>query len=201
MAETPEAFDPSLLRAARQGDTAAARDLLVRYLPRLRAFVRLRMPVDVRARESSLDAVQSVCGELLGELHRFEFRGETEFRGWLFTGALNKLRNKRRGLHQRKRDVAREAAATADNDIDAVIAESGLLPSPSQAAIGNEAAERLERAFDQLPEHYQEVIALARIARLPHAEIALRIGKSETATRQLLGRALIDLASRIATRG
>jgi DNA-directed RNA polymerase specialized sigma24 family protein len=45
-----------------------------------------------------------------------------------------------------------------------------------------------------LPEHYREVIALARIAELPHREIAAQLGKTEEATRILLYRALAALA-------
>ncbi len=187
--------DRSLLAAATRGDAAAAQALLQGYLTRLRAFVRMRMPADLRARESSLDVVQSVCCELLGELDGFEFRGEADFRGWLFTAALNKLRNKHRFQRQQKRDRSREGALPEGADMDALLASSGLLGTPSQVAIGVETMERLERAFDSLPEHYREVISLARIAGLPHAEIARRLDKTEQATRQLLGRALVQLAT------
>ena len=62
--------------------------------------------------------------------------------------------------------------------------------SPSQAAIAREDLDRLERAFEQLPADYQQVIRLARIVGLSHAEIATEIGRSEGAVRVFLHRAL-----------
>jgi RNA polymerase sigma factor (sigma-70 family) len=79
--------------------------------------------------------------------------------------------------------------------VDALLQASGPLGTPSQVAIGLEAIERMQQAFDALPEHYREVISLARIAGLPHVEVARRMGKTEQATRQLLGRALVQLAT------
>ena len=54
--------------------------------------------------------------------------------------------------------------------------------------------ERLQRAFSTLPDEYREVITLARVVGLPHAEIAVKLGKSEGAVRILLHRALARLA-------
>ena len=47
------------------------------------------------------------------------------------------------------------------------------------------------------PEHYREVIVLARIVGLPHGEIAARMERTEAATRNLLGRALTRLAEEL----
>jgi len=68
------------------------------------------------------------------------------------------------------------------------------IASPSQVAMSNEAANRMESAFDQLDDAQREVILLARIARLSHAEIAQSMGRTEQATRSLLSRALARLA-------
>ena len=60
--------------------------------------------------------------------------------------------------------------------------------------MGREAIDRIEAAFDALPEHYREVIVLARIVGLPHREIAERLGKTEVAVQGLLTRALVKLS-------
>ena len=45
----------------------------------------------LRNREDSVDIVQSVCRELVEHQDSFEFRGESQFRSWLFTAALDDL--------------------------------------------------------------------------------------------------------------
>ena len=70
----------------------------------------------------------------------------------------------------------------------------GRSPTPSQAAIGHEERQRIEAAFDQLPEDYREIITLIRIAKLSHKEAGERTGRSEQASRALLRRALLALS-------
>ena len=67
--------------------------------------------------------------------------------------------------------------------------------------MGKEALAALERAFDQLPEHFREVITLARVAGYSHAEIAAATGRTEVAARQLLHRAMAALSSELARAG
>jgi hypothetical protein len=52
---------------------------------------------------------------------------------------------------------------------------------------------RLEVVFAQLPEDYRQVITLARIVGLSHAEIAGEMGRNEGTVRVLLHRALVRL--------
>ena len=56
---------------------------------------------------------------------------------------------------------------------------------------------RFEAAFDRLTAEQREVVSLARILRLPHKEIAARMGKSEVAVRSLLSRALVALSAEL----
>jgi RNA polymerase sigma-70 factor (ECF subfamily) len=94
----------ALVAAARNKDEAALQQLLVRNLPGLEAFVRLRMGAALRGLMTAPDLVQSVCREVLEDLGDFEFRGEGPFRHWLFVRAENKLREKHRYHHRDKRD-------------------------------------------------------------------------------------------------
>lgn len=176
-----------LVTKATHGDARTLDALLVRFMPRLRAFVRLRSNSLVRQSESCSDLVQSVCREVLEGAVAFEYRGEAAFRAWLFRTALNKILERTRGLTQQKRDVRREVGGHA--------ADYGELqardPTASQMAAANELQERMESAFDLLPDDYREVIALSRIVGLSHAEIAEQLGRSEGAVRMLLSRALV----------
>lgn len=163
--------------------------IVARFLPRLHAYVRLHMSAPLRAREASVDVVQSICRELLEERDRFVYQGEGQLVSWLLTNAMNKLRERARYHGRQKRDAARELPAERADP--AVYAS---LLTPSRAAIQHEEVARLERALASLSDDDREVIVLARIVRLPHREIARRLARSETATRSLLGRALTRLA-------
>src|SRR5258705_6880905 len=76
-----------LAERAAAGDRAALDELVVRHVDGLRAFVRLRVGPELRARESSSDLVQSVCREVLQDARRFQHAGESAFKSWLYTTA------------------------------------------------------------------------------------------------------------------
>lgn len=180
-----------MLDAATAGDECAMNVLVDECMPRLHAYVRIHMGLELRAREGSLDIVQSVCREVLESVDSsFEFRGRAPFLSWLFTVTLNKLRKRHRDIHRDKRDVDRERGDGV-SDVDA----AGYVSlTPSRAVIAREDLERLEQAFDQLPTDYREVITLSRIIGMSQAQIAERMGRSEAAVCKLLGRALTQLA-------
>jgi RNA polymerase sigma-70 factor (ECF subfamily) len=167
-------------------------EVVARYLPRLHAYVRLHMGGALRAREQSLDVVQSICREVLEERGRFEYQGEGQLVSWLLTAATNKLRERARFHGRQKRDADREQAA---DRVDSRVYAS--LVTPSQDVVRAERIEALEQALQRLPDEYREVIVLARIVGLSHAEISQRMGKEGSATRNLLGRALTRLADEL----
>lgn len=188
--------DRALFELARAGDNGAVEQLIERYLPRLHAFIRLRLGDRVRAREATTDVVQSVCRELIAASPGFEFRGEERFRDWVFTAALNKIRDKQRFHGRDKRDGARERDAD-----DAGLSLAATYLTPSVDAIGRETAEALAAALAELSDEHREVITLARVVQLPHAVIAESMGRSEPAVRQLLVRALLQLSTHLKRRG
>ena len=163
--------------------------LVARYLPRLHAYVRAQMGPALRAREASVDLVQSVCREVLEDREQFEFRGEGAFLSWLLKAALNKLRERAR-FHGRLR-----RAADREQQLPDGVVYQGL--SPSGEAMGLEEIERLEAALDELSDDYREVIVLARILRMPHGDIAAHMGRTVPAVRNLLGRAIAQLGHRM----
>jgi len=189
-----------LLESASQGDESAVETLLRRYLPGLRAFIRLRSGPLVRARESSEDLAQSVCREVLQHIDRFQHGNETGFKHWLFTTAMRRIQNKHEYWKAQKRDAARDVpidAGRSEGMNEALLTCYRSFSSPSQHAMANEELERIERAFDALTDEEREVISLARIVGLSHREIGEKLGKSEGATRVALHRALIKLAERL----
>ncbi len=187
--------DPSrsLVEAASRGDAASVHALLERFLPQLHAFVRLQMGSELRARESSLDLVQSACREVLEHVDRFRYTGETDFRHWLFTTALRTVRNRVAYHRAGKRDAGREFATPSGSDAS-LLAAYATIRTPSEEVIAREGLEAFESAFARLPEHYREVVLLSRLVGLSHEEIATSMGRSESSVRNLLYRALAELA-------
>lgn len=185
--------EAQLIARAKGGDGGAQDELCRRHLPGLVAWVRLKLKRHrvVAERESSMDVVQTVFRQALGDLGRFEYRGGNSFRNWLLTYADNKLRNR-----QQYHDAARR---TPDREVEAAVSQFyGSIATPSQVVSAKESVQRFERAFAKLSETDQEIILLARIEGLSHAEIGERMGISVDASKQALRRAQVRLASHMA---
>lgn len=177
-----------LFAAGRAGDDESLGHLLVRFLPDLRAFVRLQLGAELREREAVSDVVQSVCLELLRNPARFDFRGEPEFRGWLFQAVANELRDKRRYWNAKKRRPRSDLL-----DDEALLAAYHSL-TPSQVAIAREDLQRIEHAFERLSEQHARILLLHRFAGLDISALAEIFERSPEATRKLLHRAQVALA-------
>lgn len=167
--------------------------LLVRHLPAVEGYLRLRMGPLLRAKESALDLVQSVARGALEDLAKFEFRGEGPFRQWLFARARHKLLEHVRHHRQARRDVRREVPIASESWLG-LLANRGATDSPSGTLVNAEAIAAIERAFDEMPEEWQEAITLHRLGGLSHAEVATMMGKTEGAVRNLVYRGLGRLA-------
>jgi RNA polymerase sigma-70 factor (ECF subfamily) len=183
-----------LLARLKAGDREAIDALMRRNLTGLRSYVRLHSGPLLRAREASGDLVQSVCREVLEHMDRFRFPSEAGFRRWLYVTAMRKIRRRYEYWGAQRRDAGRDvhldAVAPGGDLTDAYAA----LGTPSQVAMANEGVERIERAFDRLPEAYREAIVLARIVGLSTPELSERLGRTEGATRTMLSRATARLA-------
>lgn len=191
--ESPDEWSKVVARASR-GEREALEELLVRHMPRLRAFIRLRAGPLARANDDSSDLVQSVCVEVLVKSPLLSFDNEAAFRHWLFTEATRKILKRARFHRAQKRDAQR--AQSLDSAIAACYSS---FASPSQQLAAREQLERVEAAFDQLEERERELISLAYIVGLSRAQIGLRLGLSEGAVRTALHRALARLASEVDT--
>ena len=178
---------------AARGDPVAVEDLLQRHLSGLRAFVRLRMGPELRAKESASDLVQSACREVLTNLENFRYRSDKQFRCWLFTTALRKVKNKVQYYRAARRDVRREDARQGPDNLESLANIYAQVSTPSQGLALRERVEQLEKAFAEMSEAHREVITLAKVVGLSHREIAAAMGRTESATRVLLFRALAEL--------
>ncbi len=176
--------------------TASFGRMLEASFPKLKKFVHFHSGRVIRSRECDTDIAQSVCREAVADRKQFRYGGSQGMLQWLFTRAKRKIQDRVRYHTAEKRDLARETPIRTPGD-------SGSGPgvqladslTPDRIAIQGEVDRKLMEAIERLPEDYREVVMLSRFQGLSHAEIATRIGRSEVATRKLLHRALVKLAS------
>lgn len=161
------------------------------HLPRVHAFVRRRLRPELKNLEGATEIVQSACGELLGEL-RGNRTAKPTHRWHLLRTALRKVIQKHRYHAARKRDRRRLLPDVAPDAIP------GSGTGPLGKMIADERARTLAAALQRLPEHYQRIVEWIHFERIPHAEAALRLGRSEDACKMLLSRAMVRLAEELA---
>lgn len=171
----------------------SVQELLLRCLPDLRGFVRLKCGSRLRSLESCSDLVQSIYCEVLERKDRIEGRTEGAFRAWLFKTAERKVLDRAR-FHRRARRDAGRRQGSDEGSVDDLVSYASLF-TPSRVAAAREEVERLERAFDELPESQRDAILWSRLAGLPYAEVARLMGTSEGYARVLVSRGLARLSS------
>jgi RNA polymerase sigma-70 factor (ECF subfamily) len=188
--------EEQLVTRASINDAGAVEELLVRHMPALRAYVRLKAGPGVRAHEEMTDLVQSACREVLQDVGQHRWKNEGHFHRWLYVTALHKILDRNRYWKAAKRD-AHEVPLSGLHDMGKVAGCYRAVNTPSEIMQQDEALASLEAVFDQLPADYREVILLSRIVGLSHEEIAEQMGRSKGAISVLLSRALARLATLI----
>ena len=188
-----ERTSEALAAAAASGDRGALEELLLRHLPDLRAYVRLRMGAGVRATDRESDILQSVCREVLQGAERFQYGGDGAFKSWLYTTTVRKLVDREAFHRAEKRDAGR----TEPVEPEALLDSYRRFASPSQILSAADQSARIEAASRELPEEYREVILLSRVVGLDRAGVAREMNRSESSVRNLLHRALARLSEAI----
>ena len=153
----------------------------------------------LRTKLDSVDVVQDALILALAGLKDFTYRNEGDFLRWLSRIAENKLNDIFAKFHADKRDVRREIPFKREESSTERGSFGANVPlhttTPSVLLSRKEQLDRLERAIDNLKPEYRQVVFLARIDRLSHAEIAAKLGKSKGAVAMLLSRALVALTA------
>lgn len=176
-----------LIDRAKSGDRDARESLFKGNLDVLRSFIRRRLGDKLRERETSQDLAQSVCREVLGDLDSFEYRGPASFERWLLSCAENKIRSRSTYWNRERRNVEREERGRLER--------LASFATPSQHMTTKERLEEVDRAFGQLSADYQQVILLSRVDGLSHEEVAAKMERTVSSTKNLLYRALTQLSA------
>jgi len=173
----------SLVTRAKAGSREAFDVLVESFEVRLRSAVQARIGPHLRHSVDVDDVLQETFTRAFQSLSRFEWKGENSFYNWLqgisenlILGAADRHKRRKSFELQRQDCPRRESQATA-----------------SRAMRREERFDRLQKALEALSPDHREVVLLARIEGLQIKEIALRMGRSTSAVKNLLLRALKEL--------
>jgi RNA polymerase sigma-70 factor (ECF subfamily) len=188
--ELPAAF-VRWLAEARTGSAEALGRLLDGCRQYLLLVANEELPSDLQAKVAASDLVQDTF--VKAHEHFAQFRGGTpdELFAWLRRILLNDLANcTRHYVETGKRQLSREVplANTPPANIQNALASEA--DSPRAQLLAREKADALDRALDQLPANYRDVILWRTRDGLPFEEIGRRLDRSERAARKLWVRAL-----------
>ena len=167
-------MDERLLIEAAQRDPSHFAELYEHNFDRVYAYIAYR----VRNREEAQDLTAEVFHQALANIERFEWRG-APFIAWLMRIAANTLADR---WHRNSREPS-----VAEDD------------APEQAAADACIEQRvmLAKLVDTLPDDQRLVILRRFVEQRSLRDIALELGRSEGAVKQLQFRALQALRTRI----
>ncbi len=182
--------------AAIHGDARAVEALMQRLLPGLQGFLYRRADDLILKEETPEDLAQSVCREVLVRMQdgRFTFRGDAEFKQWIYEAALLKLRARARFYRAGRRDVRKR-----NDDTHSFSGHPARVSAtPSRIALAEEQKQKVLAALDHLPERDAQILRLAVLEQVTHQQIAQQLDISESHSRVLLSRALARLSKLLA---
>ena len=180
--------EEELIRRVQAGEEEAFPVLFDRHLKTLTSYARRWLPDRLRRRVSVADVLQEARIAALRRALDFENRGEGSVRNWLL-----------RIVELKVREAVEKHSKTGQRAVDREVSQglrpdtaqfAGRAPSPSQAAVASELKVLADRAFVALPEHYREVVRLARVEQLSLREIAEKTDRSREAVKKLYARAM-----------
>jgi RNA polymerase sigma-70 factor (ECF subfamily) len=162
-----------LARRVSDGDSEAFQTLYERHLDTIYRYVYYK----VGNGQLAEDLTQHIFMKAWEAINRYQWR-ELPFQHWLLRLARNTVID-----HYRSTKPAN--ASLLDPIGDGVDPEEELAQS--------EMIHTLQEAVRQLPDEQREVIVLRFIEQMPHADVALHLGKSAATVRVIQHRALLAL--------
>lgn len=163
-----------LLQRLSQGDSEAAGQVFVAYLPYLRKVIRRQLPAQLRSKLDSLDILQSAWTDVLAGLGKsgWNFESPAQLQSFLVRVMRNRCIDRSR---QHRRPLELEEPL-ADQPIES------RQSSPGDIAQANELWDRL---WALCPPEYREVLRLKREGASA-ADIAAATGLHEGSVRRIL---------------
>jgi RNA polymerase sigma-70 factor (ECF subfamily) len=157
-------------------------NLYERYARTLLVFFQRR----VDDPEVAVDLMADTFTLALERRHQYRGDSDEQLSGWLWSIARSTLReHERRGEAARRgaRRLGRERRALTDREIERI----------EDLASSEDLRTAVARGLDQLPEEQREAVRLRILEGLSYAEIAQRLGLTESGTRTRVTRAMQTL--------
>ena len=175
----PKQFQPELFRS---------------YL-RFLANRTLRSTGALQKKIDASDLVQTVLLKAIEALPQFRGQTKQEFAAWLRQILANKLVDKAKHFHRKKRDAALEDSfrETLDDSARRLEQIPADVTTPSQYVIANEKARYIAQCLAALSPDQQMVVELHHLEGYTVSEIAQRMNRSKTSVAGLLRRGLQQL--------
>lgn len=182
------------IEAARHGSQDALGQVLEYCRSYLLAVANAQLEPDLQAKAGASDLVQDTFVEAQRVFAGFRGQTEEELLSWLRQILLHNLADFRRSYRaSKKRQVQREVSLDTpreDKRLGGLVDQGS---SPSKRARTRERDAALERALEQLPESYRQVIQWRSLERCSFEEIGQRLRCSAGAAQKLWTRAIEKL--------
>jgi RNA polymerase sigma factor (sigma-70 family) len=184
MRDIPSEF-ADLMERVHDGSQDAAWQLLEKYGPHVKRYVRRSLNNEMRSKFDSLDFAQVVWASFFREPDRFRrLESPTELLAYLASLARNKVVGEvRRRMMSEKNDINREIGF-GDLDEDVAVRCANPDPSPSSVAM---ARERWHQLVDNQPESVRRIVEL-RFMGATFPEIAEQLNINERTARKAIER-------------
>ena len=153
-------YERVLVLRCQTGDEAAFAEIVARYSPRLRVYLRQMLCAGGGDAHAADDALQDVWLDLFRSIGRLEDTGA--FAAWLYRIARDRAYRilRRRGVRIVSMGDAADVAAEAEED----------------AVVDGEVSVILHASLDRLPHDQREVLLLRFIEEMSYEQIASTVG-------------------------
>jgi RNA polymerase sigma-70 factor, ECF subfamily len=169
---------------------------LERFRHYLLLLARLQLGNRLQPKLDASDIVQQTLLEAHQKQTQFRGKTDAELAAWLRQMLACAIADAVRAFHRAKRDISQERSLAAAIEDSSARLENWLAAdqsSPSQRVRRQEELLQLAEALAQLPEDQRRAVEMKLLQGRSVAEIATRLGRSETAVGGLLRRGLKQL--------
>jgi RNA polymerase sigma-70 factor (ECF subfamily) len=197
-----------LVRRAQEGDRAALDRLIERHQARVLAIVRYRLGPRLRESVESGDILQETLLAAVKAFPSFEVRDEGSLIHWLAKLVERQIIAQADYHGAKKREAGRRVSLDRTRGNAGELSNSVPLLHPDATTPPLEKLERteeraaVERAMDELPAEYRELILLRNYAGASWESVAESTGRpSAAAARMMHARAMLELAKLLREQG
>ncbi|MCV7191570.1 sigma-70 family RNA polymerase sigma factor [Mycolicibacterium brumae] len=183
-----ERLDAAVAEAV-AGDRNALREVLETIRPVVVRYCRARIGTAERSGLSADDVAQEVCLAAMMALPRYQDQGRP-FLAFVYGIAAHKVA-----------DAHRASARNKSDPTDEVPERFSLDSGPEQRAIDADAAARMDKLLQILPEKQREILILRVVVGMSAEETAEAVGSTAGAVRVAQHRALAKLRGEVTSTG